>query len=410
MPRSARTAVVVLSAALLCGVLATSPAAAAPKPGATCAKQNDLAFSAKQRFVCKPKRGVLVWQKVTKPAAAKRQARTSTVPVSLPQAAPVATAPVASAPASTRPVVVAPAAAPTAPVETATPVNQTPVNPVVARIEKLLAVTARSTPTTPVAIRWEVSPEFPADRLQNLFDQHQRLADAYGEMYRWDGGAVGVVSTDPVWIRQRLEAMHCPQGTLEFLRILEQRTDDMAAGGTTFCGGVATAFFLNRNGSDAQWEHLLGSEFGSMIQRRAAARSTTLGNLDWYTTTPTWYSEGGQTMLSAVAAAKTSGVWRFDSRQRIAALTGWCDQDTMASMRCHEPLGSAALELAVALYGWDAPVAMYEHLSQDKDQARMFGAAFGDRFEVFAGWADAYFAYLMRGTPLPEELVSRLAG
>lgn len=396
MVRTARTAAVTITAAILCGVIIAPPAAATAKAGASCTKQNDLALSAKQRLVCKPKRGTLVWQRYIKPAAPANQERTSIV--------------LASSQQTASGTVVNAAATAAASALTVAPITPRPVNPVVARIEQRLTTTARTTATVPVTIRWEVSPEFPASRLQSLFDQHQRLSDAYGEMYRWEGGAIGIVSTDPAWIRQRLEALQCPAEMIAHYRNLEKRTDNIAAGGTTYCGGVATAFFLDRNGSDAQWEHLLGSEFGSMIQRRASARSMMVGGFDWYSATPSWYSEGGQTMLSAIAAAKSSGVWRFDSRQRIAALTGWCAQDTMASMRCHDHLGAAALELAVALYGWDAPVAMYEHLNQDKDATRMFDAAFPDRFEVFSVWADAYFAYLMRGTPLPQDLVSRLAG
>jgi hypothetical protein len=344
------------------------PSSAAPKVGVKCKTKNALISNSKESLKCVSKNGKLTWQRVAIKTPQKEEIKVKPAPVKV------------------------------------------DTNPVRVKIEQMAKTVTASQKTNPPPVEWVATDEVSPQRLQSLKEQHQRLSDAFPTLYIWSNSALGFISTDPTVIRTRMENEGCTGGFIDSIKNLEANPLQQGAG-TTYCRGRFTAFFLDRNTKDAAWNNILGSEFGGVIQENSTKLGNfkASGNLNWYSATPKWYSEGSQTILSVIAEVKATGKWNLNfNEQNGFAGTDWCMSDSLYENRCPNLIGMVALELGVALYGWDAPTRLFQYLDVSKSQDVYFQEAFGDPLETFNKWAISYLEFLKNKKPLPADLMERL--
>jgi hypothetical protein len=282
-------------------------------------------------------------------------------------------------------------------------------NPVRAKIAFLVSKSEIPKRVVTPIIEWVATPEVSNERINSLITQHQELSDAYPDLYTWKGAALGLISSDPTKIRLRLESEGCTSGYIESVKVLEADPKRQGAG-TSFCKGRFVAFFLDRNMSTTKWRYILGSEFGGAIQENSYKSSPNYlnGDKNWYGSTPNWYAEGSQTILSAIAEARAKQRWDFTLKDDDAFRGDWCISDTIEKYRCGGLIGAAAVELAVALYGWDAPLKLFKDLDSNISEAENFEKSFGDSLKLFSEWSSAYLIFQHSNKKLPRELINRL--
>lgn len=341
---------------------------AATKVGAKCKTKNALISNSKESLKCVSKDGKLTWQRMATKSPKKELMSPEQV------------------------------------------AGNRDLNPIRIKIEQMAKTVTASQKTNPPPVEWIATPEVAPQRVQSLKEQHQRLSDAYPKLYIWSNNALGFISTDPTVIRTRMESEGCTGGYIDSIKNLEANPLQHGAG-TTYCRGRFTAYFLDRNAKDSAWNNILGSEFGGVIQENSAKLGNfkPSGNLNWYSATPKWYSEGSQTILSVIAEVKSTGKWNLDfNEQNGFAGTDWCMVDTLYQNRCPNLIGVVALELGVALYGWDSPTRLFQYLDVDKSQDIYFQEAFGDSLEKFNQWTISYLGFLKNKTSLPADLIARL--
>jgi hypothetical protein len=258
-------------------------------------------------------------------------------------------------------------------------------------------------------IEWIVSPEVLPNRIEELKKQHELLSKAFPSLYQWSQSAVALVSTNPIWLREKALEAGCGEGFIDSIRRLE--ADPRAIGaGTTYCRGQLLAFFADRNFTQSNWNQVMGSEFGSVIQANSAKTSEVekLNQGSWYNSTPGWYAEGGQTIFSAWAKSLADGLWSYDSQAWIREAGDYCAQDDLENNLCSNRIGAVALELGIALFGVNAPMAMYPNLTIEKNHVALFEKSFPMKFADFNAWTVSYFQYLYFGKKLPADLVAAL--
>ena len=367
--RQRKTSVLkIITYVVIATLLPSHSASAAPKVGVKCKTKNALIANSKESLKCVSKNGKLTWQQVGTKIPQKEEKKVQPAPVNV------------------------------------------DINPARVKIEQMAKTVMASQKTNPPPVEWVATDEVSALRLQSLKEQHQRLSDAFPTLYLWSNTALGFISTDPTVIRTRMESEGCSGGFMDSIKNLEANPLQQGAG-TTYCRGRFTAYFLDRNVKESHWNNILGSEFGGMIQENATKLGSfkPSGNLNWYSATPKWYSEGSQTILSVIAEVKATGKWNLNfNEQNGFAGTDWCMADNLYENRCPNLIGMVALELAVALYGWDAPTLLFQYLDANKSQDAYFQEAFTDPLDTFNKWAVSYLQFLKNKKPLPADLIERL--
>jgi hypothetical protein len=352
-------------------------AAITPKIGGKCIKKNQTVLVAKTKLICLVVKKSLIWQKYS-----QTPSKTPVVPTASPTPTPIPT--------------VTPGKA---------------ENPVVKKINIMLGSLSLPSKTTPPEVIWLTSPDLNQTRLESLKFQHQRISDSFPSLYFWDKPALAIVSPDIAWIKVKMEEAGCQGGVMDMVRRLEAEKNLVGAG-TSVCRGVLTAYFLDRGFTDVLWSNVLGSEFGGAIQENSYKKSPAYksGDPNWYSNATNWYAEGSQTILSVIASARVSRSWSHQGRN-LARISPYCSDDTLTVNKCGSYfIGEAAVELLIALYGWDSVTRWFENIDLTKKQEITFEETFKDPLEKFQGWADTYYRYIVKGEPLPASLLTRLGG
>ena len=338
-------------------------AAISPKVGGKCINKNQTVLDGKTKLICLLVKKSLIWHKYS-----KTPSKTPVLPIS---------------PSKTQ-------------------------NPVVNKINSIFGSLSLPIETTPPPVEWIATPEIKQQRLDSLKLQHQRLSAAFPSLYLWDKPAQAFISSDASWIRSKMEQASCQGGVLDVVRRLEIDKNQNGAG-TSKCREILTAYFLDRNMSDVMWSNILGSEFGGVIQENSYKRSPAFksGNSNWYSNSANWYAEGSQTILSVIATAKVSKSWSHTGRS-LERISPYCSDDVVNNSKCGNVIAEAAVELLIALYGWDSATRWFENIDLTKKQEVTFEETFKDPLEKFQGWADSYYRYLAKGELLPVQLLTRL--
>ena len=176
------------------------------------------------------------------------------------------------------------------------------------------------------------------------------------------------------------------------------------------------------------WEYQIGQENGGSFLQIALNSGVLNGDQSkkWYermVALPAWYEQGVQFAMSSVALATNMRSWRQSSLvggnfYSGCAQTPLSKEEFYQDSECHYTGGSAATELMVALYGFDALTKWFQTVGTDTTQDRTtqrlnwtktFKSTFGDPLDKFYGWVDQYSLYIDRGKPLSSELSKRLA-
>lgn len=285
-----------------------------------------------------------------------------------------------------------------------------PGNPVIARINAMLKNLPRPEISQAPKVDWIYPADSNLERVKILQKQHQRMSNQYPEYYRWEGTAIAIIESNPTKILEKLVSAKCGDGYIQSVKRLEADAS-LSGAGTSFCQGQLFAYFMDRNVSDQKWNFVIGSEYGGIIQQNMAAahKFKNFPNSNWYSEAPNWYAEGGQTLISVIAEAVETRKWSYDLRLDGGMQGGdWCMSDTLINNRCSSVIGIAAVELAIALYGWDAPLTLFKFLEPNMNQAMLFESGFPDTFAQFNEWSVAYLQYLRYGKELPASLITRL--
>jgi hypothetical protein len=109
-----------------------------------------------------------------------------------------------------------------------------------------------------------------------------------------------------------------------------------------------------------------------------------------------------------MGSSRQEGRWSFNSREWILEAGDWCINDDLIEYRCSNKIGAISIELAIAMYGLDAPLKMWGNLDAGLDQRALFERSFNSSFDKFNEWTKAYRQFLVARTPLPEDLLQAL--
>jgi hypothetical protein len=282
-------------------------------------------------------------------------------------------------------------------------------NPVLARIETRIATLTDLVKSTPPAVEWVTESGLSKERLESLQSQHQKMNDAFPSLYKWNSPALALIFSEVDPIRAKMEQVGCAGRNLGALDNLKANPRQQGAG-TTYCRGRLVAYFLERNMPMSEWNRVLGSEFGGVIQENAAKLGGFIGdqNTNWYSKTPTWYSEGGQSLISIISDTKSTKIWNSEITKIPSFQSPNCMQDTLYEFKCVNLLPVVAMELLVGLYGWDAPLAVYPNLKLGLGNEELFMKTFDLDFQTFNNWSVEYLKFLQSGKPLPSDLIKAL--
>jgi hypothetical protein len=256
---------------------------------------------------------------------------------------------------------------------------------------------------------------------RGLLEQHSQLSAQYPTLYRWDGAALGIIGDLVTWTPSS------PLLTGQCTRFVSQVSDMWRAlpflekrllAGTTECESKVLAAFRPNPASPIPDGDLMAQEFGGEIQmnsQRANPSTAQVGRGGL--NIPNWYLQGGQTAIAFVAhvAAKRT----IDGASSKAFVNDECRNVTLDSMNikagtsgipssCVYSKGYATLQLMIALYGWDAPIAWFAGFSNSEDFEKAFQKVYGDSLSDFNKLADSYWAYLDNPRNISPGLLSRL--
>jgi hypothetical protein len=296
-------------------------------------------------------------------------------------------------------------------------------NPVFNRINsriKDLPVPTKSTSLP--SIEWILQDASVESFHKGLLEQHSQLSAQYPALYKWDGVGLGVIGDFIQWTPSS------PLITGQCSRFITQVTEMWRAlpflekrllAGTTECESKVLAAFRPNPSNPIPDGDLMAQEFGGEIQinsQRANPATAQLGR--GALNIPNWYLQGGQTGLAFVAhvAAKRS----IDGASSKAFVNDECRNVSLESMNvkagansipssCVYSKGYAALQLMIALYGWDAPTAWFAGFTNSEDFESAFKKAYGDSLSDFNKLADSYWAFLDNPRNVSPELMARLA-
>jgi hypothetical protein len=276
-------------------------------------------------------------------------------------------------------------------------------------IEKILQANKSELKKIPPEVEWVYGTELSTEKIQSLKNQHSKLSNAFQSLYVWSTPALALVYKDVNPIRLKMKEAGCNGPVFNVLDNLELNVSQQGAG-TTYCKGRLVAYFLDRNMSMSSWDHILGSEFGGVIQENAAKFGgfVNTSSSNWYQSTPAWYAEGGQTVISVIADSKATGKWNSEINQSTSFKSPYCTEDSLVNFKCVNLLPVVAMELLVGLYGLNAPLAIFENLKENLSNEDLFKKTFGLDFKVFNDWSIEYLRYLQSGKALSKDLISAL--
>ena len=256
---------------------------------------------------------------------------------------------------------------------------------------------------------------------RGLLEQHSQLSDQYPTLYRWDGAALGIIGDLVTWTPSS------PLVTGQCTRFVSQVSDMWRAlpfldkrllAGTTECESKVLAAFRPNPAAPIPDGDLMAQEFGGEIQMNSQRENPATARVGrGALNIPNWYLQGGQTAIAFVAhvAAKRT----TEGASSKAFVNDECRNVTLDSMNikagangipssCVYSKGYATLQLMIALYGWDAPIAWFAGFSNSEDFENAFQKAYGDSLSDFNKLADSYWAYLDNPRNISPGLLSRL--
>lgn len=365
-----------MACALILSGVTTGIAQAAPRPSGKCEQIGDKKKFKNQIFICTKRGKKLVWAK--------------------------------NAPRPSNPTV-----APESVVGS--------VDPVTAKLERMmvdLPMPNRNAPIPPMRFVLEN----PSDQefLPRLEKQFQYLAQAFPE-FTWNKTGITFIPRSQAWLTTAMREEGCADPVIQ--RVTSNYPSNAAVWGQGIddCNpkfGAAAVIGLNigiGQHPGYMWDMIVSQEFMQIQSRRFASTPLSINSPNpigwWNVDMPSWMREGSQPAINSIAVAKQTRTWEMIRifpffmcgtgilRDYAPFATAW---------DCHYTLGGEAVELMVALYGWDAPAAWFSNYGNQRDPYVAFKNAYGDDYDTFERYATEFFQWRANEVPISQELLSRL--
>lgn len=257
-----------------------------------------------------------------------------------------------------------------------------------------------------------------------LILQFTHLAQAYPE-FSWDNQGFTLMPRTEQWLIEKMKSLKCPDNIIEYARKGVSRGHFIWGMGASTCdpelGPVA---IIGRTAPPEAnighfWDNIVASEFSEIIRRNNFAKNTLpplVGNVPmsyFDVNMPSWMREGSEFGFFSISQFKQTQRWYFhavypSSRCGTGILRDYASF-TSENSGCHYLLGQFAIELMIALYGFDAPSRWFSSFGSQTDPYVAFEAAYGDDYNVFEGFVSEFINYRIDGTPLSPALKSRLS-
>lgn len=370
----------ILSLLLACTVIisgvSTGIAQAAPSPSGKCEQIGDKKKFKNQIFICTKRGKKLVWTK--------------------------------KAPRPSKPAV------------TPEPVLESS-DPVTAKLERMMAELPMPNLNAPIPpMRFIL--ENPSDQefLPRLEKQFQYLAQAFPE-FSWNKPGVTFIPRTPAWLTATMRAEGCEEQAIQRVMSGYSTNSPVWGQGIQDCNpkfGVAAIIGLNiGNGQypGYMWDMIVSQEFMQIQSKRFESNPLYINSPNpigwWDVAMPSWMREGSQPALNSIAVAQQTRTWDMIRvfpffmcgtgilRDYAPMATAW---------DCHYTLGGEAVELMMALYGWDAPATWFASYGNQRDPYVAFKNAYGDDYDTFERYATEFFQWRANKVPMSSELLTRL--
>lgn len=269
------------------------------------------------------------------------------------------------------------------------------------------------------AIDWIVSPKVPRGYKEALQKQHQKLANQFPTLYKWQGTAMAIIGDPFTWSLPadslsenclgRYEAI---SSAWKELPHLEQRL----LAGTSYCDGHLFVVFRPDPSNPTPDPDLMAQELGGEIQENARYNNPKISALEHgVLVMPAWFLQGGQ---SALAFQLYVGEKRtLSGAPSKVVLSPECLTVNLEKLEpttngkywnCLYSKGFASVQLMIALYGWDATTKWFSGYSSDTDYKEAFKRAYGDSLSSFNKLADSYWKSLVNKQYTPRDVIARL--
>jgi hypothetical protein len=293
-------------------------------------------------------------------------------------------------------------------------------DPVIKKIAtRITEIPMRNSKAKIDSITWVLSPKVPASYKSALVSQNQSLANGFPNLFKWKGTALVLIGDPFTWTP--------PEGTLSknCYRIYSQITsmweklpnlDHRVLAGTSYCDDHIIVIVRPDPSNPVPDSDLMAQEFGGEIQENARYLNPAIANLDHgQLTIPNWFLQGSQ---SAIAYQVFIGERRtLSGAPSKAFVTPECQTVQLQKLEkltngvpsnCVYTKGFAAVQLMIALYGWEATTKWFSGYTDGSDYQGAFKRAYGDSLTSFNKLADSYWKSLVNKKYVAKDVLARL--
>jgi hypothetical protein len=266
--------------------------------------------------------------------------------------------------------------------------------------------------------------EEPSDQefIPRLEKQFLYLAQAFPE-FSWNAPGIAFIPRSKEWLGTAMREAGCQERTVQRTVSYYSVTAEVWGTGVMDCNsnvgqvgiiGLNTARGLHPG---YMWDMIVSQEFLEPIRsKRFASNPLSINSSHpigwWDVNFPSWMREGGEPAFNSIATAMQTRKWEMIRLQPFWMCGTGVLRDyapmILNSYDCHYPLGTEALELMLALYGWDAPTAWLSGYGNQRDPYVAFKNAYGDDYETFERYASEFFQWRANKVPMSDELLNRL--
>ena len=294
-------------------------------------------------------------------------------------------------------------------------------DPVTAKLERMMADLPMPNLNAPIPpMRFVL--ENPDDQkfLPRLEKQFQYLAQAFPE-FTWNKMGITFIPRSQAWLTTAMREEGCAEPVIQRVVSNYPTSASVWGQGIEDCNpkfGAAAVMGLNiGNGQDPgyQWDMLVSQEFMEVQSNRFATNPLYINSLNpigwWDVNMPSWMREGSQPAINSIAIAKQTRTWEMIRVVPFYMCGTGILRDYApftTAFDCHYILGGEAVELMIALYGWDAPVAWFSNYGNQRDPYVAFKNAYGDDYDTFERFATEFFQWRANKVPMSQELLNRL--
>lgn len=369
-----------LASALILSGFSSGVAQAAPRPIGKCEQVGAKKKFKNQTFVCTKRGKKLVWVKK-----------------------------------SSRPVTPA-VVKPTPAVESA--------DPVTAKLERMMATLPMPNLNAPAPpIRFVIEEPTDQEFIPSLEKQSLYLAQAFPE-FSWKAPGVAFIPRTKEWLGTAMREVGCQEPVVQLTLSWYMPLPPIWGVGVSDCNpnlGQVGVIGLNSTKGvypGSEWDYMISEEFAPAIfNRRFATNQLAMNSPNpsgyWALGMPRWMNEGAPNAFHAIALAKQTRTWDWDINRwgTNGSCTGVLrdyDRSTTGYDECTYTRGLQAVELMLALYGWDAALGWFSGFGNQRDLYVAFKNAYGDDYETFERYASEFFQWRVNWVPMSQELLDRL--